>query len=324
MGSELFVEFARKSRASIDEALKEYLPRCLVEGSDGFNRALEYAVFPGGKRVRAYLTLIAARLAGNSEKQALPLACAIEFIHTSSIIIDDLPSMDDADLRRGRSSLHLVFGEASAILVAVALLNQSYALFSRGVRADVPIHRLQRLLAEASECIGHGGMIAGQAAELALSGSPPSEELVPTQGLKTTALMRLMVIAGAIASGWPEAKISELANFGECLGRAYQIYDDLTDLLGDTQLTGKTVGQDMRHMRPSLTQMTRSHRDSIQHLVERAGAMVINARQSLIQFEDQPEVALLHSAADFILEQFDGLASLSPSAASGHGTPCCG
>src|SRR4051812_46484177 len=166
MSGELFVDYVRRNGRQLEHALGAALPRSSVSGAETFNNALHSAVFPGGKRLRSYITMIAARLAGCSEDQALSLACAIEFIHTCSLVLDDLPSMDDADLRRGRPTLHLTFGEGTAILVAIALLNQAYALLGRAAAAD----RLPGLLAETSRCIGSDGMIAGQAAELAFSG----------------------------------------------------------------------------------------------------------------------------------------------------------
>ena len=235
MGCDLFVEFVRLNEERLKRALTDAMPRSLVAGTEKFNEALNYAIFPGGKRLRSYLTLIAARLGGSSEDQALTLACAIEFIHTCSLVLDDLPSMDDADLRRGRPALHLAFEEGTAILVAMALLNQAYALFARAVAAD----RLHRLLAETFRCIGSDGMIAGQATELALSGERRTGAVPASRDLKTTALMRLALAAGAIAAGRPDDDIDALAAFGEMLGKVYQIHDDLADMLGDRQVDRK-------------------------------------------------------------------------------------
>src|SRR5882724_6245712 len=147
-GFEPFIEFIDSHRGRLEEALGKWLPVSSIFGTDRFNQALQYAVFPGGKRLRAYLTHVASLLGGVSDEQALTLSCAIEFIHTSSIILDDLPSMDDADLRRKRPTLHLVFGEGPAVLVAIALLNQAFALFTLSVPASAPSERLRRLIHE--------------------------------------------------------------------------------------------------------------------------------------------------------------------------------
>ena len=140
-GLELFAGFAASRRSDIEVALREYLPTSSVAGTDRFNQALEYVVFPGGKRLRMYLTLVASLLGGAPEETGLKLACAIEFIHTSSITLDDLPAMDDANLRRNRRVVHLEFGEGASILVAISLLNQAYVLFSEAVPVDAPANR---------------------------------------------------------------------------------------------------------------------------------------------------------------------------------------
>ena len=144
-------------RELIEDALQDFLPLSRLESAARLNDAIHYAVFPGGKRMRPLLTLLGARIAGVPLDDALPAACAVEFLHTSSLIFDDLPSMDDAALRRGSATLHLVFGEDIALLAALALLNQAYALFGSNTC----------LLAEAVACIGSNGMIGGQALDLA-------------------------------------------------------------------------------------------------------------------------------------------------------------
>jgi geranylgeranyl diphosphate synthase, type II len=308
MGCDLFVEFVRLNEERLKRALNDAMPRSLVAGTEKFNEALNYAIFPGGKRLRSYLTLIAARLGGSSEDQALTFACAIEFIHTCSLVLDDLPSMDDADLRRGRPALHLAFGEGTAILVAMALLNQAYALFARAAAAD----RLHRLLAETFRCIGSDGMIAGQTTELALSGARRTGAVPASRDFKTTALMRLALVAGAIAAGRPEGDIDALAAFGEMLGKVYQIHDDLADMLGDRQSTGKSVGQDARHVRPSQARSTLLRDASPDELAKRAAGMLASGKARLDRFAGRPETALLQSAADFILAQFDSVARTPP------------
>jgi geranylgeranyl pyrophosphate synthase len=272
---------------------------------------LRSAVFPAGKRVRAYLTMIAARLGGCSEEQTLKLACAIEFVHTCSLVLDDLPSMDDADLRRGRPALHLAFGEGTAILVATALLTRAYALFAQAAVAE----RLPRLIEEVSRCLGSDGMIAGQAAELAFSGDRRAPNMLASRDLKTSALMRLMLAAGAIAAGRPEAEIEALASFGEILGRVYQIHDDLADIVGDRLSTGKSVGQDTRHHRPSQARSTLLREVRPDELARRAAGMLKGAKAMLDRFGDPPEAASLRGAADFVLAQFDTVASRSASPA---------
>jgi len=189
--------------------------------------------------------LLGTMTAGGSAQSALPIACAIEFLHTSSLILDDLPAMDDAQLRRGRAALHLVFGEGLALLASLALLNQAYALLARA--------GTDRLIAEAARCIGADGMIGGQAADLDIRASRANSHALASRQLKTTALARLTIIAGALAAGADERDVAALARYGECLGAAYQICDDLLDELGESATIGKNVGQDSRHLRSTFT-----------------------------------------------------------------------
>jgi geranylgeranyl diphosphate synthase type II len=307
MGCDPLVEFIRLHQEGLQRALADALPRSEVAGAEKFNEALSYAVFPGGKRLRCYLTMIAARLGGSADDPALTLACAIELIHTCSLVLDDLPAMDDGDLRRGRPALHLVFGEGIAILVAMALLNQAYALMGRAADGD----RLRQLLAETCRCIGSAGMVGGQAAELALSGVPRGATIPAGLELKTTALMRLALTAGAIAAGSARDDIEALGAFGEMLGGAYQIYDDLADRLGDRQSTGKNVGQDARHVRPGQTQSTLQGDAMTDELIKRAAGMLASAEASLDRFAGRPETVLLQSAGELILAQLNTLVRAS-------------
>jgi geranylgeranyl pyrophosphate synthase len=223
--------------------LLNYLPQCRTLAARPLDRALHYSVFPGGKRLRPMLTLMGARIFSDDPRPALGAACAVEFIHSSSLIFDDLPCMDDAALRRGLPVVHRVFGEEVAMLAGIALLNQSYAIFGK-----VPA-----LIAEATYCIGTEGMIGGQA--LDLTRHPDNEDALVDSGRnleernrKTSAMMRLALTAGALALGVPAEEVRPLGRAGQCLGEAYQIGDDLLDLHGST---GKTTGQDKRHHRPS-------------------------------------------------------------------------
>src|SRR5215510_3260320 len=164
----------------IEAALEQSLPLSARHGVERLNEALRAAVFPGGKRWRPILTLLGTMTAGGSAQSALPIACAIEFLHTSSLILDDLPAMDDAQLRRGRAALHLIYGEGLAMLAALALLNQAYALLARAGTG--------RLTEEAARCIGTDGMIGGQAADLDIRASRGNSHALASRQLKTTAL----------------------------------------------------------------------------------------------------------------------------------------
>ncbi|HKG21498.1 MAG TPA: polyprenyl synthetase family protein [Blastocatellia bacterium] len=289
--------FIARHRRPLEEALAEYLPVTSLRAASRLNKALDYALFPGGKRLRPMLTLLGAQAAGGAPLESLRAACAIEYVHTSSIILDDLPAMDDADLRRGRAALHLAFGEDLATLAALALLNQAYALLARAASAGGAPDAAGRLVAEAASCIGANGMIGGQVSDLECDGSRDDLNALETRSLKTAALMRLTLSAGALACGASEEDSKALACFGESLGTAYQIQDDLLDRLGDVSLTGKTPGQDARHLRSTFVAelgIEGAHDFSVS-LVERGKAAILD------RFGETREALLLNSSADFIM-----------------------
>lgn len=273
----------------IEAALERSLPLSAQHGAERLNEAMRAAVFPGGKRWRPILTLLGTITADGSAQSALPIACAIEFLHTSSLILDDLPAMDDAQLRRGRAALHLVYGEGLALLASLALLNQAYALLARA--------GTDRLIAEAARCIGADGMIGGQAADLDIRASRGNSHALASRQLKTTALARLTIIAGALAAGADERDVAALARYGECLGAAYQICDDLLDELGESATIGKNVGQDARHLRSTFT---------AEFGAEEARSMALGllaeGKQALRErFGERQPAGLLIEAADLVI-----------------------
>jgi len=212
----------------MEDALLAWLPLSRKPGTELFNEAVHYAVFPGGKRMRPLFTLLAAETVGGDPKKAIPIACGIEYLHTCSLIFDDLPAMDNAWERRGRQPTHMAFGEDVAILAALAFFNQGYLLMGKVHHADDAKNTLERLLAEMTACIGPEGMIGGQFLDLRLR-KADNEQLKQVSYLKTTGLMRLMLTAGAIVAGADDAQIEVLAAFGENLGEAYQMLDDIVD-----------------------------------------------------------------------------------------------
>ncbi|HEX8634134.1 MAG TPA: polyprenyl synthetase family protein [Pyrinomonadaceae bacterium] len=250
--TEQLSRFIAQHGAQIEDALHAHLPYSSQAGAERLNDALDYALFPGGKRLRPVLALAAARLAGATDEQGIIVGCAVEFLHSSSLILDDLPAMDDADLRRNRRALHLVYGEGLAVLAALALLNQAYALLTRAAELSAsPGATTGALLREAARTVGADGMIGGQVIDLELRATSANDRALASRDLKTVALMRLMMIAGAQARGAEVETIAALAGFGERFGRVYQICDDLLDEPGAGALSGKTARQDARHLRPS-------------------------------------------------------------------------
>ena len=236
-------QYVENKRPQIEKSLREHLPLAPPKIETQFNEAVEYALFSGGKRLRPVLTLLGAELFGGKPEMMLPAAVAGEFIHTSSLIFDDLPCMDNARERRGKTSVHEKYGEGLAILVAIGFLNASYGLVFVN-HAGFP-ERAMLAHAEIVECVGASGMIGGQSVDLAVAkgaGAVTGEnyDSESVRNLKTSALMRLSLRVGAILAGASYLDLATLSRFAELLGDAYQLSDDLLDQEED----GATFGDD--------------------------------------------------------------------------------
>ena len=205
--------------------------------------AMSYSVNIGGKRIRPILMLLTYGLYHDNYKKIFPLAGAIEMIHTYSLIHDDLPSMDNDDLRRGKPTNHKVFGEAIAILAGDGLLNEAMSImFKYCLNED---KNAVEACAFLSDCAGVEGMIGGQVVDILSSGKDISEdELLYMHSKKTGALIKAAILCGALAAGAPKTEIKILESFGEKLGLAFQIKDDVLDVIGDTELLGKKIKSD--------------------------------------------------------------------------------
>jgi geranylgeranyl diphosphate synthase type II len=206
-------------------------------------RSMAYTALAPSKQVRAVLLLLCAELCRGRAARAVPAAAAIELVHASSLILDDLPSMDDAPLRRGRKSNHLEFGEAIAILAAFGLLNLAYATYARSY--DAPL--AARLTALTADAVGPAGLIGGQALDLlATDHDITFEALERIHRGKTGALFVAAAAAGAAIAGAPPESISALSAYAKNLGLAFQIIDDLLDVEGKPEETGKAIREDAR------------------------------------------------------------------------------
>lgn len=252
--------YVEKHQPRMEESLREHLPRAPAHIETKFNEAVEYALFSGGKRLRPVLTLLGAELVGGKSETIVPAACAVEFIHTSSLIFDDLPSMDNAGERRGKTSLHEKFGEGLAILAAIGFLNAAYHLVFVNHK-DLPELAI-RAHAEIVECVGAAGMVGGQSIDLALAKGANSKdfsvedyEFETARNLKTSALMRLALRVGAILADANQFQLQHLSRFAGLLGDAYQLSDDLLDLEEDAEIfhSNKTFtaiqGQDQAQLK---------------------------------------------------------------------------
>jgi geranylgeranyl diphosphate synthase, type II len=245
-------------RARIDEALSRFLPTP-PEYPRVVYEAMRYSLEAGGKRLRPILTLAAAEtVAGTSTtaraiELALPAACAVELIHTYSLIHDDLPAMDDDSLRRGRPTNHVVYGEGMAILAGDGLLTEAFALLSTEPRdPDLAARRL-RTIQTIAVAAGARGMVGGQAIDLLAVGSSTFDEysLQDMHGRKTGALIRAAAVAGAIMGGGTDDAIAAVEEYGRHLGLAFQIVDDILDVEGDAKDLGKTAGKDAKAGKPT-------------------------------------------------------------------------
>jgi geranylgeranyl diphosphate synthase type II len=223
--------YAAEVRPDIEQSLKRYLPLSPGNINERFNGALRYALFPGGKRLRPMLTLLGAQVVGSTDQNLLAAAAAVEYVHTSSIIFDDLPCMDNARERRDRACLHQQYGEGHAILVALALLNASYELIINSCPTDKD--KALRAHQELVRCVGAQGMVAGQAVDINGDGSMADhndEEFESFRNLKTSSLVRFAINIGAILADATDKQLTTLSQFAELLGSAYQVSDDLLDV----------------------------------------------------------------------------------------------
>ncbi|MBL7649271.1 MAG: polyprenyl synthetase family protein [Candidatus Hydrogenedentes bacterium] len=282
------VEFLQAKAQRTEAALAarvdawEGVPASLLE-------AVRYSLFAGGKRLRPALALAAAEVVSGDDSIALPVACALEMIHTYSLIHDDLPAMDDDDLRRGKPTCHKVYGEATAILAGDALLTMAF-----DAAADTGSTEIVRQLARAA---GAGGMVGGQQLDLDGEGKQLDlEALRRIHRAKTGALIQVSLRCGAMAAGATAAQVDALADYGRHLGLAFQITDDILDVVGAEAVIGKPVGSDESRDKstyPALLGLDESRR--------LAGEAVASALAALAVFGEEAEN--LRNLARFVADR---------------------
>jgi len=231
----------------VDSALDLYLPR--VETLPAvLHDAMRYSVFAGGKRIRPILMLAACEAVGGEVKKILPAACAIEMIHTYSLIHDDLPAMDDDDFRRGNPTNHKVYGEATAILAGDGLLTEAFILLSnRSVWGNISADRWLEVMHVLAKSAGSRGMVGGQVVDMEMEEKPidlPTLEYIHTH--KTGALILAAIEVGALLGGASEEQRRALCQYGEAAGLAFQVADDILDIVADQSQLGKDVGSDQQ------------------------------------------------------------------------------
>ena len=243
-----FHDYLNEQQKLIDCELDRLIPAESIPPAT-IHRAMRYSLFAGGKRIRPLLCLAAADAVSDTIDGAVTAACTLEFIHTYSLIHDDLPALDNDDYRRGKLTCHKVFGDAMAILAGDALLTLAFQVLSAGLKVND--HQRVLLAAELSTASGTvGGMIGGQVADLEGEGRPPDAALLESiHRAKTGALLRASVRMGAIYAGATPRQLAALSDFGEHIGLAFQMIDDILDVEESSAALGKTAGKDAQQQK---------------------------------------------------------------------------
>jgi geranylgeranyl diphosphate synthase type II len=284
-------------RRAVDEALDRHLPPATAY-PPVIHEAMRYSVFAGGKRLRPILVIAGAEVVGGRMADVLPTACCLELIHTYSLIHDDLPAMDDDDYRRGRPTSHKVFGEAIAILAGDALLTHALGLVAANFGlGKTPAEVFPRVLGEITAAAGPDGMVGGQVVDIQSEGKavgPETLEYIHTR--KTAALIRGALRAGALLAGASEAQLAALTTYGERMGLAFQVVDDILDVEGTLASLGKTAGSDARKQK-----ITYPGVHGLEASKARAAALARDAHAALDPFG--AAAAHLHALADFVVSR---------------------
>jgi len=281
-------------RKQIDRALDRYLPKADVRPPT-IHKAMRYSLFAGGKRLRPILCLAAAEAGGGKIENALPLACALECIHTYSLVHDDLPSMDNDDFRRGRATCHKVFGDGIAVLAGDALLTIAFEIVSRAK----PTRRydMSTLLREVAVAAGSQKLIAGQVADLEAEGKKSTRaQLRYIHENKTAAILTTSVRLGAMSANADAKKLQTITNFGRALGLAFQVIDDILDVTQTSEKLGKSAGKDIAAKKatyPAVLGLDQSRAE--------AKRLTKQAHNSLSIFGKKAEA--LHALANYLLER---------------------
>lgn len=270
--------YLARSTAAINRALDRYLPRPTAKPQT-LHRAMRYSLFAGGKRLRPALCLAAAEACGGEWADALPLACAVECIHTYSLIHDDLPAMDNDDFRRGKPTNHKVYGEGVAILAGDALLTQAFEILVQGRPGRR--YGARDLALELARAAGSRQLVGGQVADLEAEGQPVNAaQLRYIHERKTSALLACAVRLGGMSANCPPALLAALTDFGHHVGLAFQVIDDILDVTQSSEQLGKTAGKDTAASKatyPAVLGLEKSRRVA-QRLTDRAFAALRSFR----------------------------------------------
>ncbi|PWJ91887.1 MULTISPECIES: polyprenyl synthetase family protein [Mesorhizobium] len=266
--------------AAVEVLLRRLLDDRALSGEiarpDRLMAAMRHGVLNGGKRLRPFLVMESAALFSADGEAALRVAAALECVHCYSLIHDDLPAMDDDDLRRGQPTVHKAFDEATAILAGDALLTLAFDIIA-GEATTLPAERRAALVLALARAAGAGGMVGGQKLDLEAEQDPPDEAgIIRLQAMKTGALIRFACEAGALIAGTPAEDRERLAEFGSAIGLAFQLADDLLDLTADASQMGKATGKDAAAGKATLVALHGANwaRSQLHGLVEQAHALL--------------------------------------------------
>jgi geranylgeranyl diphosphate synthase type II len=289
-------EYLNEKKELVDDFFRSYYreqhtPSILQE-------AMLYSLFAGGKRIRPVLALASYETCGGNPTDIVPYASTLELIHTYSLIHDDLPAMDNDDLRRGKPTSHKVYGEAIAILAGDALLTDAFTILSDSSFSDnIRVPNLMRALQEVARASGLKGMVAGQVQDILSENREPDEKTLRfIHTHKTAALIRASVRIGPILYGSGERVLDALSEYGDRIGLAFQVIDDILDIEGDTEELGKTVGSDQK-----INKMTYPRLYGIQRSREIAAGLIADAKSSLGIFSSEADP--LRVIADYLLSR---------------------
>ena len=288
-------KYLRTRQKVIDRALDRYLPKTSTKPVT-LHKAMRYSLFAGGKRLRPILCLAAAEACRGNVDTALPLACAVECIHTYSLVHDDLPSMDNDDFRRGRPTCHKVFGDGIAVLAGDALLTIAFEIVSNAKAA--PRYDISILLREIAVAAGSQKLIAGQVADLEAEGKRVKrDQLRFIHENKTAAMLKSSMRLGAMSANADARKLSAITQFGEQLGLAFQVIDDILDVTQTSEILGKSAGKDVAAKKatyPAVIGLEKSRAE--------ARRLTRQAHDALSVFQEGDAEAL-HALANYLLER---------------------
>ncbi|CAA7028010.1 unnamed protein product [Microthlaspi erraticum] len=296
-----FMSYMINKADSVNKALDKAVPLC--EPVLKIREAMRYTLLSDGKRVRPMLCLAACELVGGQESTAMPAACAIEMLHASSLIQDDLPCMDDDSLRRGKPTNHKVFGEDIAVLAADALIALAVKKMATSTSLNAPPAKVLRAVVELAKAVGTEGLVAGQAADLAGEGMSFEDNDVGLEHLefihihKTAALLEAAAVIGGIMGGGSDEEIERLRSYTRCIGLMFQVVDDVLDVTKSSEDLGKTAGKDL-----VAGKLTYPKVMGVEKSKEYAEKLNIEARKHLQEF-DSHKMAPLLSLADYIVNR---------------------